>query len=53
MSQKDFQFLELPRKMPKEIPSQLRIHGWDEIYGNFDNTNAAAQAGRCLDCGNP
>ena len=53
MSQKDFQFLELPRKMPKEIPSQLRIHGWDEIYGSFDNTNAAAQAGRCLDCGNP
>jgi glutamate synthase (NADPH) small chain len=53
MSQKDFQFLELPRKMPKEIPSQLRIHGWDEIYGSFDSTNAAAQAGRCLDCGNP
>ena len=53
MSQKDFQFLELPRKMPKEIPSQLRIHGWDEIYGSFDSTNAGAQAGRCLDCGNP
>ena len=54
MSQKkDFQFLELPRKMPKEIPSQLRIHGWDEIYGSFDSANAGAQAGRCLDCGNP
>ena len=54
MSQKkDFQFLELPRKMPKEIPSQLRIHGWDEIYGGFDSANAGAQAGRCLDCGNP
>jgi glutamate synthase (NADPH) small chain len=53
MSQKDFQFLELPRKMPKEIPSQLRIHGWDEIYGSFDSTNAGAQASRCLDCGNP
>ena len=53
MSQKDFQFLELPRKMPKEIPSHTRIHGWDEIYGSFDSTNAGAQAGRCLDCGNP
>jgi len=54
MSQKkDFQFLELPRKMPKEIPSQLRIHGWDEIYGSFDSASAGAQAGRCLDCGNP
>ncbi|MEO6172924.1 MAG: FAD-dependent oxidoreductase [Arenimonas sp.] len=53
MSQKDFQFLELPRKMPKEIPSQLRIHGWDEIYGSFDSAGASAQAGRCLDCGNP
>jgi glutamate synthase (NADPH) small chain len=53
MSQKEFQFLELPRKMPKEIPSQLRIHSWDEIYGSFDSAGAAQQAGRCLDCGNP
>jgi glutamate synthase (NADPH) small chain len=53
MSQKDFQFLELPRKMPKEIPSQLRIHSWDEIYGSFESAGAAQQAGRCLDCGNP
>ena len=54
MSQKkDFQFLELPRKMPKEIPSQLRIHGWDEIYGSLDKSGAGEQAGRCLDCGNP
>ena len=48
-----FQFLDLPRKMPAEVPTPVRVAGWQEIYGGFDATGAAAQAGRCLDCGNP
>jgi len=48
-----FQFLDLPRKMPQEVPTPVRVTGWQEIYGGFDAQGAAAQAGRCLDCGNP
>ena len=53
MSAHDFQFLELPRKMPKELPVAVRVHGWSEIYGSFEAAGATAQAERCLDCGNP
>ena len=53
MSAHDFQFLELPRKMPKELPVAVRVHGWSEIYGSFEAAGASAQAERCLDCGNP
>jgi glutamate synthase (NADPH) small chain len=53
MASKDFQFLELPRRMPKEVPVAVRVTGWTEIYGSFDAPAAAAQATRCLDCGNP
>ena len=53
MSKHDFQFLELPRKMPKELPVAVRVHGWSEIYGSFEPAGATAQAERCLDCGNP
>ena len=48
-----FQFLDLPRRMPTEVPTPVRVAGWQEIYGGFDAQGAAAQAGRCLDCGNP
>ena len=55
MSKKNlFQFLELPREMPRKIALELRTGGdWNELHGRFDDTNAAHQAGRCLDCGNP
>jgi len=53
MSARDFRFLELPRKMPKELPVQVRVQGWSEIYGSFAPAGATAQAERCLDCGNP
>lgn len=55
MSRKDvFQFLDLPREMPRRIPLQLRTAGdWNELYGRFDPDAAVHQAGRCLDCGNP
>ena len=49
-----FQFLELPREMPRRIPLELRTAGdWNELYGAFDHADAPHQAGRCLDCGNP
>ena len=55
MSKKQaFQFLDLPRTMPQRIPLELRTNGdWGELYGKFGQADAAYQAGRCLDCGNP
>jgi glutamate synthase (NADPH/NADH) small chain len=53
MSSKPFQFLELPRRLPRELPATLRVLGWQEIYGGFSAPEAADQSGRCLDCGNP
>lgn len=48
-----FQFIDLPRRMPQEVPTTIRVSGWQEIYGGFDAADAASQSGRCLDCGNP
>ena len=48
-----FQFLGLPRRMPAEVPTAIRVEGWQEIYGGFEPAQAAEQSGRCLDCGNP
>ncbi|AWV08843.1 FAD-dependent oxidoreductase [Marilutibacter maris] len=49
-----FEFLELPREMPRRIPLALRRDGdWGELYGRFNDEAARHQAGRCLDCGNP
>ena len=55
MSRKDvFQFLEVPREMPARRPLELRLAGdWGELYGGYPQGQSAAQAGRCLDCGNP
>jgi glutamate synthase (NADPH) small chain len=53
MSKKDFQFLERKREMPAEVPVRVRVLGWQEIYGSFEQKPAAMQAERCLDCGNP
>ncbi|MFA5683931.1 MAG: FAD-dependent oxidoreductase [Lysobacteraceae bacterium] len=48
-----FQFLNLPRRLPRELPVAVRLDGWSEIYGHFEQSEAVAQAERCLDCGNP
>ena len=55
MSKKQvFQFLDIPRDMPRKVPLQLRTEGdWNELYGKFGQAEAVHQAGRCLDCGNP
>lgn len=53
MTSKPFQFLDVPRRMPRELPVAVRVLGWEEIYGGFDAGEAASQSARCLDCGNP
>jgi glutamate synthase (NADPH) small chain len=53
MASKPFQFMDVPRKTPREVPVSVRVLGWGEIYGQYDAPAAAEQAGRCLDCGNP
>ena len=46
-------FLEIPRRDPGKQSPEERIQHFGEIYGHYDGANAAAQASRCLDCGNP
>ena len=53
MADKHLEFLELPRRMPEEVPVSVRVEGWGEIYGQFDGATNTEQASRCLDCGNP
>ena len=53
MSKHPLQFLEIPRRDPQKEPAEIRIRHFDEIYGRYDSADAAAQAGRCLSCGNP
>jgi glutamate synthase (NADPH/NADH) small chain len=47
------QFLEVPRRDPDVEPAETRVSHFGEIYGHYDSASAAAQAGRCLSCGNP
>ena len=53
MSGQMLKFVERSREMPeKELPAARRRH-WDEIYQSFAHDKAAAQAGRCSQCGVP
>ena len=53
MSRNVFQFLDLPRRLPRELPVKVRVLGWSEIYGQFQPGEAAEQSERCIECGNP
>jgi glutamate synthase (NADPH/NADH) small chain len=53
MSKHPLQFLEIPRRDPEKEAPEERIKHFSEIYGQYDGASAAAQAGRCLSCGNP
>ncbi len=53
MSKHPLQFLEIPRRDPEKEAPEERIRHFGEIYGHYDGANAAAQAGRCISCGNP
>lgn len=53
MAKHPLQFLEIPRRDPEKEPPESRVGHFGEIYGHYDGASAAAQAGRCLSCGNP
>ncbi len=53
MSKHPLQFLEIPRKDPVKEDAAERVKHFGEIYESYDGASAAAQAGRCIACGNP
>ena len=53
MADKNLQFLDIPRADPAKTPVEVRVTHFREIYAPYDASAAAAQAGRCLACGNP
>lgn len=48
-----FQFLDVPRQDPVKKPLNQRKKKYVEIYNGFQSSEAAAQAQRCIECGNP
>ncbi len=48
-----FRFIDLPRQDPPKRPVHQRTRDYREIYSQFPAGQSAAQAGRCIDCGNP
>jgi len=48
-----FQFLEVQRNDPTKKHASTRIKEFSEIYHSFNAKQAAKQAERCLECGNP
>ena len=48
-----FAFLERSREDPDVYPLKIRKTEFREIYKPYDQEEAASQAERCLDCGNP
>ena len=49
----NFQFIELKREEPSKVSARIRKKEFAEIYHDFDANQAAGQAHRCLECGNP
>ena len=48
-----FQFLDVQRADPDKKTAGDRVKEFAEIYHDFDMKQAAEQADRCLECGNP
>ena len=48
-----FQFLEIQRTDPDKKPTFVRVNEFGEIYGEYEQKQAAEQAERCIECGNP
>ena len=46
-------FIESPRRDPDVTSVPIRVKGWGEIYGQYQAEQAADQAARCINCGNP
>jgi glutamate synthase (NADPH/NADH) small chain len=47
------QFIEVPRQDPEKESAATRVQQFKEIYGQFSPQQAAQQADRCVECGNP
>ncbi len=48
-----FQFLDVQRIDPAKKSPITRVKEFTEIYSEFNQQNAANQADRCIECGNP
>ncbi len=46
-------FKEIARITPHKRPVPERVHDWKEVYQDWPEKDARAQAGRCMDCGVP
>ena len=53
MAQHMLQFTRVERSMPDKRDAAQRAGDFDEIYGDYADEAAAAQAGRCSQCGVP
>ncbi|MDO1920658.1 glutamate synthase small subunit, partial [Escherichia coli] len=53
MSQNVYQFIDLQRVDPPKKPLNIRKIEYVEIYEQFSEVQAKAQADRCLSCINP
>lgn len=53
MTERPLQFIEVPRRDPEKSLPEDRVRHYREIYGNYNAEEAAEQAGRCINCGNP
>src|ERR1700733_5669769 len=53
MADKHLQFLDIPRKEPDKLGTEVRTKQFREIYSQYSAESAAQQAGRCISCGNP
>ena len=49
----DFQFIDVGRQEPEKKSLQARKTEYVEIYEEYTDGEAASQAHRCLECGNP
>ncbi|MCI0509109.1 glutamate synthase (NADPH) small subunit [Chromohalobacter marismortui] len=49
----DFQFIDVGRQDPQKKDARARAREFAEIYEPYKPGEAASQAHRCLDCGNP
>jgi glutamate synthase (NADPH/NADH) small chain len=46
-------FIQIKRTDPSKKPVNERVNSYEEIYNLYQNDEAASQAGRCIQCGDP
>jgi len=46
-------FIQIKRIEPSKKPINERVNSYEEIYNLYKNDEAASQAGRCIQCGDP